>query len=247
MFKIFIIFLIIITFFYFYNNYKEVHIFNSDNTNIDTQSKTSNVDLSKSDHVVEIKGEVKDIIKSTNNPKMLEISNYLKTNYPNTNMGDSYIVVSVPKQELYFINNNNITTYPISTAKLGVGNIMNSNQTPLGLHNIYKKIGSGSDIGTIIKGGVVTNKISPIIIDPISINTDLLITRVIQLTGNEVGVNKGGKVDSLARGIMIHGTPEEGLIGTPASHGCIRMINTDIIKLYDEVSVKTKVIIEDKF
>ncbi len=246
MFKIFIIFLIILIFFYFYNNYKESDITNLDITDTDTQSKTSNVDLSKSDHVVEIKGEVKDIIKSTN-PKMLEISNYLKTNYPNINMGNSYIVVSVPKQELYFINNNSITTYPISTAKLGVGNIMNSNQTPLGLHNIYKKIGSGSDIGTIIKGGVVTNKISPIITDPISINTDLLITRVIQLTGNEVGVNKGGKVDSLARGIMIHGTPEEGLIGTPASHGCIRMINTDIIKLYNEVSVKTKVIIEDKF
>jgi murein L,D-transpeptidase YcbB/YkuD len=30
---------------------------------------------------------------------------------------------------------------------------------------------------------------------------------------------------------FIHGTPERGSIGTPASHGCIRMLNSDVIAL----------------
>jgi lipoprotein-anchoring transpeptidase ErfK/SrfK len=63
----------------------------------------------------------------------------------------------------------------------------------------------------------------------------------------EKGINKGGRVDSLTRGIMIHGTPEEGLIGTPTSHGCIRMKNQDIINLFDKIDTNTKVIIENKF
>jgi len=43
------------------------------------------------------------------------------------------------------------------------------------------------------------------------------------------------------RGIYIHGTAEEWSIGTPASYGCIRMRSRDVIRLYDEIGVGTRV------
>ena len=52
------------------------------------------------------------------------------------------------------------------------------------------------------------------------------------MEGLEEGLNKGVNIDSYERKIYIHGTNEEGLIGKPASHGCIRMKNKDIIELY---------------
>ena len=61
------------------------------------------------------------------------------------------------------------------------------------------------------------------------------------LEGLEVGINKGKGIDSYERRVYIHGTPEEGLIGTPASHGCIRMRNTDVVELFDTVSKGTLV------
>ena len=64
------------------------------------------------------------------------------------------------------------------------------------------------------------------------------------LDGQEEGVNKGGIVDSYNRYIYIHGTHEEGLIGSKASHGCIRMFNTDAIELFKRVKIGTKVLIK---
>jgi len=61
------------------------------------------------------------------------------------------------------------------------------------------------------------------------------------LEGAEEGFNRGGSVDSFKRYIYIHGTHEEGLIGQKASHGCIRMLNQDIIELFELVSEGTKV------
>ena len=48
-----------------------------------------------------------------------------------------------------------------------------------------------------------------------------------------------------SRYIYIHGTNAESRLGTPASHGCVRMGNQDIIELFDMVSVGTKVTISD--
>jgi len=62
----------------------------------------------------------------------------------------------------------------------------------------------------------------------------------------EDGINKGGNIDSYLRYIYIHGTSEEGKLGTPASHGCIRMSNLDVINLFDKVKEGTKVLILDK-
>jgi hypothetical protein len=64
---------------------------------------------------------------------------------------------------------------------------------------------------------------------------DWILTRILWLDGVEPGKNKGGMVDTHARYIYIHGTHEEHKIGTPASHGCIRMKNADVAELFDLV------------
>ena len=44
-------------------------------------------------------------------------------------------------------------------------------------------------------------------------------------------------------GVGIHGTGEDGSIGSRASHGCIRMHVSDVIALYKRVPVGTPVLI----
>ena len=59
----------------------------------------------------------------------------------------------------------------------------------------------------------------------------------------ENGKNKGEGIDSYKRYIYIHGTSEEGRLGTPASHGCIRMKNNEVIDLYKTIAIGTLVLI----
>jgi lipoprotein-anchoring transpeptidase ErfK/SrfK len=167
-----------------------------------------------------------------------------KSSDPKTLTG-VWIRISATDSKLYLMSDQKITkSYPISIAKNGLGNLLNSNKTPLGLHEIKKKIGKGVPQNGILKARIPTGKLAKIIKEPIATNTDLVTSRILWLSGLEPGVNKGGNVDSYNRFIYIHGTPEEGLIGQPASHGCIRMYNKDVIELFDLVPVGTKVLIE---
>ena len=45
------------------------------------------------------------------------------------------------------------------------------------------------------------------------------------------------------RYIYIHGTNHEALVGQPASHGCIRLRNADVIELFGLVDAGTEVYI----
>ena len=81
--------------------------------------------------------------------------------------------------------------------------------------------------------------------DRISEDTDLITSRILWLEGLEPGVNKGGANDSYQRCIYIHGTANERSIGSPSSHGCIRMLNADVIDLYERVPVGALVVILD--
>jgi lipoprotein-anchoring transpeptidase ErfK/SrfK len=47
----------------------------------------------------------------------------------------------------------------------------------------------------------------------------------------------------IADGVGVHGTSDRGSIGSNASHGCIRMLVEDVIKLYDQVPVGTPIFI----
>ena len=74
---------------------------------------------------------------------------------------------------------------------------------------------------------------------------DWILSRIIWLRGLEEGRNQGGSVDTQSRYIYIHGTPEEDRIGQPASHGCIRMRNDDVIELFELVNPGTPVEVLD--
>lgn len=138
------------------------------------------------------------------------------------------IKVKISEQKLYLASGNKlIKDYSISTSKYGIGNKIGSNKTPLGLHRIASKIGRKARFGAIFKRRRNTGKIARI-----NKGTgDFITTRILRLKGLQRGINKGKDIDSFRRCIYIHGTPEEKLIGKPASHGCIRMNNSDIIKL----------------
>lgn len=129
--------------------------------------------------------------------------------------------------------------YDISTSKYGIGNVENSNQTPLGIHRIANKIGDNAPPGRIFKSRIDTG------IDWCEDLTEenMVLTRILRLQGLEPGVNNGPGIDSFERYIYIHGTNREDLIGTPMSHGCICMRNKEIIELYDSVEEGTIVII----
>ncbi len=156
----------------------------------------------------------------------------------------TYLFVSIKRQEIFLISDGQtLKSYPISSAKNGVGEVANSEQTPLGLHAVKQKIGDNLPKAAILKERSYTGEIATIITDSIDIDKDDVTSRILWLTGMEKGINKGGAVDSYNRYIYIHGTAEEGLIGQPASHGCIRMNNDDIIELYNLIAEDTPVLI----
>ena len=155
-----------------------------------------------------------------------------------------WILMDISEQALSVLSGDSlIRQYPVSTSRFGPGNLENSNQTPLGWHRIRNKIGDNAPLGTIFKARKSTGERAVILIDSIDVPEDLITTRILQLEGCEPGINRGGKYDIYGRCIYIHGTPEEGLIGRPASHGCIRMKNEDIVNLFNCVDLNSFVYI----
>ncbi len=158
----------------------------------------------------------------------------------------SAIIIRVRQQTLSLFQAGSFTnSYPISSSRSGTGCQQDSFCTPVGIHRVAEKIGGGCRCGEIIQGRVPTGEIADIISDKKSGDADLITTRLLWLQGQEPGLNSGDGVDSYDRYIYIHGTNEEGLIGQPASQGCIRMKNTDIIELFEMVEVGTVVLIVD--
>ena len=135
-------------------------------------------------------------------------------------------------------------SYPVSTSKCGIGNEYGSNQTPLGRHIICEKIGADVAIGTVFQERKNTGIISRIYKNrgeyPYE-EAPCVTTRILWLEGLDEGLNKGEGIGSKERKIYIHGTPYEYGVGRPASFGCIRMRNKDIISLFDAVEVGDEV------
>ncbi len=170
---------------------------------------------------------------------------YLETFYPNYKI-QNLVFVSIMQQKLYVIMDKKVVaSYPVSTSKFGLGNIFNSQKTPLGLHIVKNKMGDGVPLNGILRYGFYSNEIAHIIKEPKTSGKDLVTSRILWLEGLEKGKNKGGIMDSYNRGIYIHGTNEEGLIGLPASHGCVRMNNKDVIDLFNLVPKGIYVLILD--
>lgn len=154
------------------------------------------------------------------------------------------IDIDISQQRLYLKQNDDlIKSYPISSSKYGEGSTENSNMTPLGLHVIKEKIGTDVPINTLFISRINTKRTVNIENSRKKTKDDHITSRILWLDGLEEGKNKGKGVDSYSRYIYIHGTHEEGLIGEKASHGCIRMLNNDVIDLYNYVNIGTEVYI----
>ena len=154
------------------------------------------------------------------------------------------IFVSIKKQRLYHIKHDTIIKeYIISSSAYGTGNKTESNKTPLGLHKVKEKYGDNTPINGRMIDRVYNGDIATIYKDSTKSKTDDITSRILWLKGMEKGKNKGGGIDSFKRYIYIHGTSEEGRLGTPASHGCIRMKNKEVIDLYNKVAIGTLVLI----
>ena len=176
-------------------------------------------------------------------PMVAFLKEYLDIKYNGARF-DTFIYVAAKRQKLYLISNDTVVkTYQISTAEKGIGNLSGSFQTPEGLHKVAEKVGGDLPINSVIKSKIATGAEVEPILEAKSNNVDHITTRVLHLKGLEAGVNSGADKDSYTRGIFIHGTHEEGLLGLPASKGCVRMSNKDVIELFDSVEVGTFVII----
>ena len=130
-----------------------------------------------------------------------------------------------------------VKRYPVSTARNGAGEDDGSECTPRGLHRIESKIGGGEVRGAVFVGREPTDEVCDASLFAASPGRDWILTRILWLEGCEPGRNQGGSVDSHARYIYIHGCPDALPLGVPASHGCIRMSNDDVIELYERVEV----------
>lgn len=133
--------------------------------------------------------------------------------------------------------------YSISTAANGTGSEKDTGCTPLGRHIIRAKIGAGSTINTVFVGRRPTGEILTSELAAQYPQRDWILTRILWLSGTEVGKNRLGNVDSMQRYIYIHGTPDSEPMGQPCSHGCVRMRNQDVMELFDLVDAGTPVLI----
>ena len=181
---------------------------------------------------------LQDINKMNKNSTIVELES-IDSSYKSL---ENLIYVDISSQTLSYIVKGTVSKkYNISSSYYGTGSEANSLKTPLGKHEIYKKIGNELPINAILKGRVWNGAIADIIEGPIDTDYDHVTSRILWLEGLEEGKNKGNGVDSRNRYIYIHGTAEEGLIGKPASDGCIRMYNNEVIELFELVSEKTQV------
>ena len=139
------------------------------------------------------------------------------------------LTVNVARQTLSVFEHQQLSrTVPCSTSRFGIGQVEGSNCTPLGLHRIAEKIGTGQPAGTAFQGRRVVGHTS----QP-EWREAKITTRILWLEGLEPGLNLGGNLDSHARYIYIHGTADQSSIGQPTSCGCIHLSDDELIPLFD--------------
>ena len=107
-------------------------------------------------------------------------------------------------------------------------------KTPTGNFRVAEKIGDEMPVGTVYKNRRPVKATKKMLRDD-----DLVMTRILWLDGTS-----RANANTYERFIYIHGTNHEEQIGEPASHGCIRMRNTDLVELFDRVGIDTPVMIK---
>jgi L,D-transpeptidase catalytic domain len=151
---------------------------------------------------------------------------------------ETQLVVSVPEQKLAVVVNDKVyKSYKISTSRYGEGDVLGSWCTPIGRLAVATKIGGAVPFGGVFQGRRYTGEV-------LSINApgrDPIVSRIIWLRGLDYTTR-----NAFHRCIYIHGTPEEDELGKKASYGCIRMRSSDIIEVFNWITIGTGVAIVDK-
>ena len=102
---------------------------------------------------------------------------------------------------------------------------------------VCEKLGDGLPVGAVLKHRQATGEI----LEVNAPGRDPIVSRILWLEGLEAQNDH-----ARARGIYIHGTPEETRLGKPVSWGCIRMRSEDVVELYDLVPLGALVTILDE-
>lgn len=147
------------------------------------------------------------------------------------------VIVSVARQRLVLWDGHQVVkSWPCSTSKFGLGYQPGSNKTPLGGFVVKEKHGAGAESGTIFKARVPVGRWEPGQVTA----DDLILSRILWLAGIEKR-----NANTFDRYIYIHGTNDEERIGRPASHGCVRLKNADVIELFDLLPIGAQVWIQE--
>lgn len=135
-------------------------------------------------------------------------------------------------------NNKLLKTYQVSTAINGLGCEEGSFCTPIGKLQVASKIGDGLPLGGVLRSRIFTGEIwSKDPSNPLANSVeDLILTRLLWLQGAEEN-----NINTFQRFIYLHGTNQEELLGKPASHGCIRFSNSDILEVFEMLQTGSEV------
>ncbi len=156
------------------------------------------------------------------------------------------INIHIPMQTLELFDDGGklLRSYPVSTGANGVGEESGSFCTPRGKHVIRAKIGASQPENTVFVKRRPTGEIYTPQLGAAHPGRDWILTRILWLSGKELGYNRWGSCDTMRRYIYIHGTPDSTPLGKPGSHGCVRMRNADLLELFDLVKAGVEVDIE---
>jgi hypothetical protein len=155
------------------------------------------------------------------------------------------LVVSIADQRLLLhAGDGRRESFSVSTARLGPGEVFGSGCTPRGQHRVRLKIGADCPLGAVFRGRRWTGEVYSTALAAADPRRVWILSRILWLTGCESGRNRGGAVDTLRRFIYIHGCPDTEPMGVARSHGCIRMRNADLIRLFERVPLGCPVLID---
>ena len=153
------------------------------------------------------------------------------------------IRLSIQVADLFDDSAKFVKRYPISTSKYGAGERNGSFCTPRGRHIIRAKIGAGQPMNAVFVERRPTGEFyTPELAEQYP-DRDWILTRILWLSGREVGFNRLVDVDTMRRFIYIHGCPDSVELGKPGSIGCIRMHNNDLLDLFERVAAGDEVYI----
>ena len=155
------------------------------------------------------------------------------------------ITIASQTLELLDADGKLLRRYSVSTAANGVGEEYGSFCTPRGQHIVRAKIGAGQPLNTVFVKRRPTGEIYTSQLGAQHPGRDWMLTRLLWLSGCELGFNRLGTRDTMRRYIYIHGTPDTSVLGQPGSKGCIRMHNSDLLELFNLIPVGAMVNIDE--